>query len=84
MEQFDFDSPAEIFVARGRGWVRQSMTYKRFPTVAEAIQYAIEIVGADKLAGTAIETETDRLDGARIRELYQHSRYPLHRAGTAG
>ena len=55
------------------------MSYKRFPTVAEAIQYAVEVVGADKLAGTAIETENDRLDAAQIRALYRHDRYPLQR-----
>lgn len=79
MEQFDFDGPAELYAATGRGVSRRTMSYKRFASSAEAIKYAVEVVGADKLWGTVIETETARLGAAEINALYQRNDYPLRR-----
>ena len=79
MEDFDFDCPAELYTATGRGVSRKFMSYKRFTSSAEAIRYAVEVVGADKLWGTVIETETARLDAAEINALYQRDDYPLRR-----
>ncbi len=79
MEQFNFDGPAELYSAVGKGFSRRSMSFKRFASSAEAIQYAVEVVGSEKLWGTVIETETQRLEAAQIRALYQHADYPLRR-----
>ncbi len=79
MEQFDFECPADLYVATGRGMARKAMSYKRFQTGAEAIKYAIESVGTDKLWGTVIETETARFGAAEINALYQRDDYPLRR-----
>ena len=39
---FDYTSPAELFIGKGRGSSGGShMTYRRFPTSAEAIKYAV-------------------------------------------
>lgn len=79
MEQFDFDCPAELYAATGRGASRRTMSYKRFTSSAEAIRYAVEVVGADKLWGTVIETEKARLGAAEIDALYRGEDYPLQR-----
>lgn len=79
MEQFDFDCPAELYVATGRGMAPKAMSYRRFLTGAEAIKYAMESVGTDKLWGTVIETETARLGAAEINALYRRDDYPLRR-----
>lgn len=79
MGQFDFGCPADLYLATRRGMSRQTISYKRFPTGAEAIKYAVEVVGIEKLPGTALETETARLDADQIRALYQHDSYPLRR-----
>jgi len=55
------------------------MTYRRFPTSAEAIKYAIEALRADSLASAALVVGEDRYNGAEIRELYAGKQYPLSR-----
>ena len=48
MADFDYTSPAELFVGKGRGSSGGShMMYRRFPTSAEAIKYAVETLKAD-------------------------------------
>ncbi|MDX2290409.1 MAG: hypothetical protein NW217_16520 [Hyphomicrobiaceae bacterium] len=79
MEHFDFHGPAELFAASGPSLTRQKLSYKRFETGAEAIKYAMEIIGADHLRGVSIETETVRLQATQINELYRRSDYPLCR-----
>lgn len=83
MEQFNFNRPAELFVAPGRGAVRRKMSYRRFASGAEAIKYAIEVVGPDNLWGTIIETDEARLGADEIRLLYQRPDYPLPRSGAS-
>jgi len=55
------------------------MTYRRFPTSAEAIKYAVEALKADSLASAALVIGEDRYNGAEIRELYDDKQYPLSR-----
>ena len=75
MTDFDYTAPAELFIGKGRGSVGGShMTYRRFPTSAEAIKYAVETLKADALTSAALVVGEDRYSGAQIRELYDGTR----------
>ena len=80
MANFDYTAPAELFMGKGRGSSGGShMTYRRFPTSAEAIKYAVEALKADSLASAALVVGEDRYNGELIRELYAGKQYPLSR-----
>ena len=83
MEIFDFNAPAEIFFARSMGSRKQPVTYHRFAAGSEAIRYAMEVLAADKLGGTVLESGDDRYDAKEIRRLYDSADYPLPRADQA-
>ena len=76
MATFDYDAPADLFPPRTRGG-RRPVGYRRFDTAAEAIRYAVEQMPSEFLVGTTIEVDSERLDGARIRDLYDSKQYPL-------
>jgi hypothetical protein len=79
MTKFDYAAPAELFACASRGSSRRPVQYRRFPTGAEAIRYAIEILPAELLVGAVLEVDEDRFDGKQIRELYDNHEYPLPR-----
>jgi len=79
MEHFSFDNPADVFVGGGRQRSRLPIVYKRFATGAEAVRFAVELQGADKLTFTVIEADEGRFDAADIRSLYESPGYPLPR-----
>jgi hypothetical protein len=56
------------------------MTYRRFPTSAEAIKYAVETLQPNSLASAALVVGEDRYEGAQIRELYDGKQYPFTRS----
>lgn len=76
MDSFDYNAPADLFPARSRTGHRP-VGYRRFNTAAEAIQYAVEQIPSKFLDGTILETGDERLDGLRIRSLYDSKSYPL-------
>jgi hypothetical protein len=78
MRDFDYSAPADLFPSRSKKGNRP-VGYRRFDTAAEAIRYAIEIMPSDFLLGTVMEVDDERLDGPRIRELYDSTAYPLVR-----
>jgi len=78
MSDFDYSAPADLFPSRSKKGNRP-VGYRRFDTAAEAIRYAIEIMPSDFLLGTVMEVDDERLDGPRIRELYDSTAYPLVR-----
>lgn len=80
MEHFDFSAPAEVFSGGGRKQKNPQMTYRRFPTGADAIRFSVESQSADKLAFTVVEANDARFGAAEIRSLYESSEYPLRRS----
>lgn len=83
MEQIDFGAPADVFSVGGRRGGRNPVTYRRFPTCAEAVRHAIEVLGADALRSAVVETNEARLSAGQIRALYERSDYPLPRRKTS-
>ena len=79
MTKFDYSAPAELFAFARGGFNRKPVQYHRFPTGAEAIRYAIEVLPAAQLTGAILEVDEDRYDGKEIRDLYDDQRYPLPR-----
>jgi hypothetical protein len=79
MTSFNFDAPAELFASRGRGSMRQPVTYQRFVSASEAIRFAMEVLAENRLGGTVIESGDVRLEAAEIRALYESPAYPLPR-----
>jgi hypothetical protein len=79
MTNFDYQEPAELYASTSLKGGRRPVSYRRFQSAAEAIQYAIEELDPAMLRGTVIEVADDRLDAAQIRELYDSEGYPLTR-----
>ena len=79
MTQFDYSAPAEIFGNKGTARGRRPVGYRRFPSAAEALRFAIEDVPAPLLAGIVLESGERRYDHVAIRSLYKEAGYPLAR-----
>jgi hypothetical protein len=82
MVAFDYSREAELFparVVRSRG---KSFSYRRFESAAEAIQFAMEVLPAQYLAGAYLEVDEQRFDAEGIRLLYESPEYPLTRSRT--
>jgi hypothetical protein len=83
MYSFDYHAPAEIFGNKGRLRGRRPVGYRRFPTGAEALRFAIEEVPSPLLAGIILESHESRYDHVAIRSLYDQAAYPLARNDAA-
>ena len=75
---FDYSADAELFPRRGRGRPKQ-ISYRRFASAADAIQFAIETLPPALLPGTFLEVNDERFGADRIRELYEDESFPLPR-----
>ena len=82
MADFDYNTPAELFPSRSKKGNRP-VGYRRFDNAAEAIRFAIEVMPSDLLLGAVLEVGEERLNGHRIRELYDSPAYPFTRAGIS-
>jgi hypothetical protein len=76
---FDYSAPGEMFMTYNR---RHPLTYRCFPTAAEAIRFAIEEFPQSLLVGVVMEVDEERFDHKKIRELYDGENYPLKRRPT--
>ena len=74
---FDYSAPAEVFLTQSRAR-RRATRYRRFPTAAEAIRFAVE-ENASTLVGAVMEVRERRFDHKGIRALYAREDYPLPR-----
>lgn len=81
MTAFDYALPAELFARPALSFrgSKKAMSYRRFPTAAEAIRYAIEAIPAPLLNGTVLQVGEERYDAETIRTLYGDPAYPLMR-----
>jgi hypothetical protein len=76
---FDYDSPAELFMAKRRGGSRSPLGYRRFKSAAEAIRFAVEELPAVRTLGAWLQVGDERFDGDDIQRLYENDGYPLRR-----
>ena len=82
IDEFDYAAPAEVFITAG-GFSRGApMTYRRFPTAAAAIRFAIEEVPPTLLIRATMEVSENRFDHQAIQTLYSHNAYPLARVAS--
>jgi predicted lipase len=78
--KFDYDMPAELFMAKRKGKTYQRLGYRRFATAAEAIRFAIEEFPAVQTLGAYMQVGEERFASDAIERLYESSDYPLPRA----
>jgi hypothetical protein len=79
MMKFDYDTPAELFMAKRKGGARQPLGYRRFASAAEAIRFAIEESPAVRTLGAWMQVGDERYDSDEIQRLYENEGYPLRR-----
>lgn len=82
MPKFNYDALAEVYPSR-RYAKSQQTQYRRFDRAAEAIRYIVEELPAQWLAGSHLEVNEQRFEGATIRQLYEADDYPLARPKVA-
>jgi hypothetical protein len=77
MPPFDYNAPAELFLAKRTKSSREN--YRRFATAAEAIRYAVEDLRTPRAFGAWLEVGDERFNGNEIQRLYEASDYPLRK-----
>jgi Arc/MetJ-type ribon-helix-helix transcriptional regulator len=75
---FDYDAPAELFLAKRTKSNREN--YRRFATAAEAIRYAIEELRTAKAFGVWLQVGDERFNSGEIQQLYEADAYPLRKS----
>lgn len=82
MDKFNYAASAELYPSR-RYAKSQQTQYRRFRSAADAIRYMIEDMPSSWLAGSVLEVDEKRYEGAAIRVLYDAAGYPLERQTLA-
>jgi hypothetical protein len=77
--KFDYDAPAELFMAKRKRARSQPLAYRRFASAAEAIRFAVEEFPAVRTLGAWLQVGDERFDSADIQRLYESDLYPLRR-----
>jgi hypothetical protein len=77
MPPFDYNAPAELFLAKRTKSSREN--YRRFATAAEAIRYAVEDLRTPRAFGAWLEVGDERFNSNEIQRLYEASDYPLRK-----
>ena len=71
MPPFDYNAPAELFLAKRTKSRREN--YRRFATAAEAIRYAVEDLRTPKAFGAWLEVGDERFNSHEIQRLCEAS-----------
>jgi hypothetical protein len=77
MSSFDYNAPAELFLAKPAKLCRSK--YRRFATTAEALRFAIEDLQTPKAFGALLQVGDERFDSGEIHRLYEAADYPLRK-----
>jgi hypothetical protein len=80
----DFKASAELFPSRRWNSNKAPASYKRFPSTAKAVQFAIETLPPEFLLGAILQVGDDRYDRDGIQQLYESKKYPLTRRSLLG
>ena len=75
MPPFDYNAPAELFLAKPMKGSRTK--YRRFATAAEAIRYAVEDLRTPRAFGAWLQVGDERFNSVEIQRLYDDGEYPL-------
>ncbi len=80
----NYNVPTELYPGRNHRFGPRGR-YQRFPSLAEAVQFTVEVLPVALQQGSVLEAEEVRYNGDAIRDLYFSDTYPLRRAflGTA-
>lgn len=78
----DYSAPAELFYNSSVRSNRK-MIYRRFPTAAEAISFAIEELGVASAGFTTLQVGEERFERGQIQGLYDGADYPLTRKAVS-
>ena len=79
MPPFDYNAPAELFLAKRSKSTREN--YRRFATAAEAIRYAVEDLRTPRAFGAWLQVGDERFNSVEIQRLYEDGEYPLRKSG---
>ena len=78
MSSFDYNAPAELFLAKP---AKSSRTkYRRFATAAEALRYAVGTYASPRPFGAWLEVGEERFSSSEIQRLYEADVYPLRKS----
>jgi hypothetical protein len=77
MSSFDYNAPAELFLAKPAKGSRTK--YRRFETAAEALRYAVEDLWTPKAFGAWLEVGDARFNSTEIQRLYEADDHPLRK-----
>ena len=72
MSSFDYNAPAELFLAKPTKGSRTK--YRRFATAAEALRYAVEDLRTPKAFGAWLEVGDERFNSGEIQRLAKKAR----------
>jgi hypothetical protein len=81
MPPFDYNAPAELFLAKRTKSSREN--YRRFATAAEAIRYAVEDLRTPRAFGAWLQVGDERFNSVEIQRLYEDGEYPLRKSLSA-